>query len=230
MTQYPSRLLLVSFAVAAIATSFAPLHASPVFAHYRGVTLGDSLATVKTHLGAEPTTITVLHEKPSLIQELAWRPQRFISGVTVTPDPLSEMVLTFHQDRLVRIVAIYDRDKTRGLTDADMLELITSIYGPALLPSGVAVVNPKDPRKQIGTWSDINTRVVLWSEEHPRRLGLTISADGDAARLDEAAASGAALVAAAEPLRRRLLEEAAAAAIVDREAKIRAENKAKFKP
>ena len=50
---------------------------------------------------------------------------------------------------------------------------------------------------------------------------------GEPARL---AAIAARVYAAGEPLRRRALETAAAAAIVDREALIRAQNKARFKP
>jgi hypothetical protein len=54
----------------------APLQASPVFSHYRGVTLGDSVASVMTELKADAANLKVLHEVPSLIQELTWRPQR----------------------------------------------------------------------------------------------------------------------------------------------------------
>jgi hypothetical protein len=48
--------------------------------------------------------------------------------------------------------------------------------------------------------------------------------------MDEAAAISAGLDAAQEPARRRALEAAAAAALIDREALIRAQNKARFKP
>jgi hypothetical protein len=59
---------------------------------------------------------------------------------------------------------------------------------------------------------------------------LTITAHAAAVRMDEAAAIGVGLDAAQAPQRRRVLEAAAAAAIVDREALIRAQNKARFKP
>ena len=72
--------------------------------------------------------------------------------------------------------------------------------------------------------------MVLWTEQYPRRSGLTITAQAAAVRMDEAAAIGVGLDAAQAPQRRRVLEAAAAAAIVDREALIRAQNKARFKP
>lgn len=230
MSNNHARKAALSIVLAAIITTLAPLHASPVFSHYRGVTLGDSVATVLTQLGAEAASLKVLHERPSLIQELTWRPQRYVSGVSVTADPLAEMALTFHMGQLVRIAATYDRDRTQGLTDADLRELIGAVYGLARLPSRATTANPTADRRIIGSWGDDDTRVVLWSDEYPRRSGLTISAHAAAARMDDAAAIGAALDAAQEPLRRRALEAAAAAAIVDREALIRAQNKARFKP
>ena len=210
--------------------ALAPLHASPAFSHYRGVTLGDSLAAVVTELKADAADVKVLHEQPSLIQELTWRPQRFISGLTVTADPLAEIVLTFHVGQLVRIAATYDRDRVHGLTDADLRELISTVYGIALLPSREGPARPVTHRGIIGMWGDEDTRVALWTEEYPRRSGLTISAHEAATRMDEAAAIGAGLHAAREPMRRRAAAAAAAAAIVDREALIRAQNKARFKP
>ena len=225
-----AHMLALSFVVVAVVTSASPLHASPVFSHYRGVALGDSLATVVTALAADAATVKVLHERPSLIQELTWHPLRFISGLAVSADPLEKIVLTFHAGQLVRIAATYDRDRIRGLTDSDLRELVGSVYGTALLPSRAHMANPIADRAIIGDWGDQETRVVLWTEEYPRRSGLTISAHAAAARMDEAATIGASLDAAQEPLRRRALEAAAAAAIVDREALIRAQNKARFKP
>lgn len=222
--------LLMSWVLLGSVIAFAPLHASPVFSHYRGVTLGDSLATAITALGAEAASVKVLHERPSLIEELTWRPQRFISGMAVAADPLAEIVLTFHVGQLVRIAATYDRDRTHGLTDEDLRELVGNVYGVALLPSRATAARPAADRGIIGSWGDDDTRVVLWTEEYPRRSGLTITAHDAAVRMDQEAAIGAGLDAAAEPRRRRAREAAAAAAIVDREALIRAQNKARFKP
>ena len=207
-----------------------PLDASAPFSHYRGVTLGDSLTAVITELNADAAAVKVLHEQPSLIQELTWRPQRFVSGSAVTADPLAEIILTFHVGRLVRMAATYDRDRIQGLTDADLRELVSAVYGMALLPSRATSTARVIERRIIGSWGDEEAQVLLWSDEYPRRSGLTISAPAAAARMDEAAAIAARVYAAGEPLRRRALETAAAAAIVDREALIRAQNKARFKP
>jgi hypothetical protein len=222
--------VLASCVLAGALIASVPLDASPPFSHYRGVTLGDSLTAVVAELKADAATVKVLHEQPSLIQELTWRPQRFVSGLAVTADPLAEIVLTFHVGRLVRMAATYDRDRVHGLTDADLRELVSAVYGVAILPSRSTSAAPVIERRIVGTWGDEEAQVVLWSDEYPRRSGLTISAHAAAARMDEAAAIAAGIHAAAEPQRRRALETAAAAAVVDREALIRAQNKARFKP
>lgn len=214
-----------------IGVAIVPLGAAARFADYRGVTLGDSVATVVARLHAEPSSVRVLHEQPSLIEELTWRPSRFISGKTVTPDALAEMVLTFHLGQLVRIAATYDRERTQGLTDADLNELVSGVYGLSMLPS--AALSPAaaaEGRRTVGSWRDANTSIQLWSEDRPRRAGLTVTSLIGAAVLDEAAAVAARRDAEESPKREQARLVAAAAAIVARDAKIRLDNKAKFKP
>lgn len=221
-------LLLV---VSAIVVATVPLGASVRYADYRGVTLGDSVDTVVARLQVERSTIRVIHEQPSLIQELTFRPNRFVSGQTITPDTLAEMVLTFHKGELVRIAATYDRERTQGLTDADLTELASGVYGLSLLPStGIAPATTATGRRTIGSWGDGTTIVQLWSEELPRRAGLTVTSLIGAAVLDEASSIAARRESDAAPQRERDRLAAVAAAIIVRDEKIRLENKAKFKP
>ena len=213
-----------------IVAGVVPLDAS-TYATYREVTLGDSVATVVARLNADASTVKVLHEQPSLIQELTWRPNRFVSGETVAPDALSEMVLTFHLDRLVRIAAAYDRERTRGLTDADLNELVSGVYGLSMLPSTTTTPAALAAgRRTIGSWADADTLVELWSEDLPRRTGMMITSKTGAAVLDLASATAARREFDAAPQRERDRLAAVAAAIIVREEKVRLENKAKFKP
>jgi hypothetical protein len=208
-----------------------PLGASARYAEYRGVVLGDSVATAVARLQAEASTVKVLYEQPSLIQELTWRPSRFISGETVAPDALSEMVLTFHLGELVRIAAAYDRERTQGLTDADLNELVSGVYGLSMLqPSATRPAAPASGRRTIGSWSDADTLVELWSEALPRRAGLVVTSKTGAAVLDQASATALRRESDAAPQRERDRLAAVAAAIIVRDEKIRVENKATFKP
>ena len=212
--------------------ALAPLSAfAPSLSHYRNVNLGDTVATVVERLQLSSADVKVLYEEPSLVQEVAWRPHRFVSGTVIVADPLAEMALTFSANRLARIVVTYDREKTQGLTDADLLELLTHTYGPPLLQSTTPQpLTATTPRRLIATWADADTRLQLWREEYPRLVGLTITATAADAELENAFVEGARLAALGAPAREREKQAAAAAAIKEREHQVRLENKAKFKP
>jgi hypothetical protein len=201
---------------------------------YRAVSLGDSVQTVVERLGLTTSDVKVLHDRPVLVQELTWRTRPFVSGITVASDPLAEMVLTFHLGRLARIVATYDRERTSGLTDADLEELLSEAYGVALLRSKVSDVpsapSSPSPRATVSVWADADTTVALWREEYPGRVGLLITATGADRDLQQAIADGARLAAAEAPQRERDKQAAAKAALKDRDAQIRLDNKANFKP
>ena len=92
---------------------------------YRDVSLGDPGQVVVDRLKVPLSDVKVVHDRPTVVQQLTWRPHRSVSGATVEPDPLAEMVLTFHLGRLARIAVSYDRARTAGLTDADLNDALT---------------------------------------------------------------------------------------------------------
>jgi hypothetical protein len=226
-----SRVLLVC-SLSAVLTATSLSASSPaVFARYRDVMLGDSFTTVVERLQVESSTVRVLSQDPSLVQEVTWRPHRFLSGMTVVPDPLAEMVLTFHFDRLVRVVAIYDRDRIEGLTDPDLVELLSAVYGLPLLPStskaprGAAAL-----RQTLAVWMDADTQLLLWRDEYPRRVGLTVATIAAEPALQAAVVEGARRSAEGDPQREREARAAAAKTLMERVERIRLANKAGFKP
>jgi hypothetical protein len=227
-----SKFLLVAF-IGLLCVSVSA--SSPVvLSRYRAVSLGDSVETVVERLQVASSDVKVLHDRPALVQELTWRTRPFVSGATVAADPLAEMVLTFHVGRLARIVATYDRERTIGLTDADLEELLSEVYGVALLRSRASEMpsapSSLAPRRTVSMWADADTTVALWREEYPARVGLLISATAADRDLQQAIADAARLAAAEAPQREREKQAAATAAVKDRDAQIRLENKAKFKP
>jgi hypothetical protein len=202
-----------------------------VFSRYRDVTLGESTTTVLERLQVESSAVKVLSQHPSLVQEVTWRLHRFLSGTTVAHDPLAEMVLTFHLERLVRIVAIYDRDRIEGLTDPDLVELLSAAYGLPLLPSASSQApRTAAQRKTLAVWTDADTHVSLWRDEYPRRVGLTVAAMAAEPALEAAIVEGARRTAEGGPQRDRDARAAAAGAIKERDDRIRLANKAGFKP
>src|SRR5687767_2420572 len=218
-----------ALAVGLMALVSTPLHSADPWSSYRGVALGDSVTAVVEQLNIVEPIIKVLYQQPSLVQELTWRPQRFVSGVTVTPDPLGDLVLTFMNGRLIRMTATYDRDRTEGLSDADFLELLDTTYGLARIPSRTSGPLGAEPRRTSASWGDDEALVRLWTEDHPRRVGLTITSPADGA-LQTAIADGVIAEREAAPQRELVRQAAAAAVLKEREEKIRLANKANFKP
>jgi hypothetical protein len=226
-----SRALLLT---ALFATAFAlPVaSAESVFSRYRGVTLGDSVQVVVDQLKATLSDVKVVHTRPTLIQQLTWRPHQFVSGVRIEPDPLAEMVLTFHLGRLARIAVVYDRERTAGLTNADLHDALTSVYGTSMLlstPMLTTLALPAVP-ETIGGWGDGETLVLLWRETYPDRVRLTITAIAADQAMQDAIADAKRLDTSEAPGRDLARRVAEAAALRTRDENARRDNKATFKP
>ena len=148
----------------------------------------------------------------------------------VAPEALAEMVLTFHLGRLARIVATYDRDRTEGLTNADLHDAFTTIYGTSMLVPTPGGVRSSSEPEIIGQWGDGETLVVLWREVYPRRFKVTVSSVAADRLLQGGLASGVRLEATEAPTRdmvRRLSEEQTQRR---RDEQSRLDNKSAFKP
>jgi len=102
---------------------------------YRAVVFGSSVSSVVTVTGANASGITVIHQRPALIQELTWRPQYSVNRPLERTEPVKEVVFRFHDDELFRITVVYDARLVEGLTNADVIDAVSAIYGPATTPT-----------------------------------------------------------------------------------------------
>jgi hypothetical protein len=224
--------LSVLFLLGVVAFGIPATAAESVLAHYRGMTLGEPLQAVVDRLQLTPADVKTVHAQPALVQQVTWRPRPFNSGVTPTVESIAEMLLTFHAGQLAQIAVTYERTRTQGLTDADLREALEGSYGPSLListPTQRAAGIPS-PEMAIGRWEDSETVLILWREQFPNRIGLTLTSIARAAALQAAIADGVRVEAEAAPARELARRAAEAAAIRERDEKIRLENKTKFKP
>jgi hypothetical protein len=99
---------------------------------YRPFQFGMDLTRAAEAGGMHVSDAKVIHQRPGLIQELTWRPDR--SPLFSISDPVTDVVLSFYNGELFRMAVEYDRYKTRGMTLGDMTEAISAIYGTATLP------------------------------------------------------------------------------------------------
>ena len=105
------------------------------FSHYRVFQLGTSLSSVAQAANMGPSDVRVIQQHPSLIQELDWRPQYQSPSTRIAMDPVLEVTLTFYNDQLFRITITYDRSRTDGMTNADVIEAVSARYGLAVVPA-----------------------------------------------------------------------------------------------
>jgi hypothetical protein len=205
---------------------------------YRTFELGTDVAAVSALTGVASSAATTVHQRPVLSQDLEWRPSRWMPGATAA-DSVEQIVFSFYDDRLFRIVVEYGHDRTEGMTDADMIGAISAVYGPSVKPSVTPARGSVRVQSQIETesgspvarWGDREHAVVLYRNSSYReafRLIVTDLAVADlerkneiqALRLDEQEAPQ-------REIARQKKERDDARAAVE---KARSDNKGLFKP
>ena len=177
----------------------------------------------------------MIHHRPALIQELTWRP-RYGARRAASPDTESveQVVFGFHDGRLFRVTVDYDREQTKGLMDADMVEAISAIYGPQVKPSvsrrqqAPPVYDDPTP---IAQWGNADNSVMLYRlSSYATSFRLVVTAEPVAALARTAAARAVVLDAREAPQREAAREKKQADERRVADEKARLTNKATFRP
>jgi hypothetical protein len=210
-----------------------PFNQQRDLSRYREFQLGMSLPTIANRTGMEPSQATVIQQRPALIQELDWwvLPSLDLSSKA---DPVNEVLFTFYNGQLFRIVVSYDSYKTEGLTDEDMVEAISAKYGTPTRSIGKTILVSSSVfdgagEKAIARWKTSQCSIsLLRSPDNPsfemllswnRVDALARTATAEAVRLDEQEAPQRAI-----ELQKEQHEENLAA-----QAKVRLANKEAFR-
>jgi hypothetical protein len=109
---------------------FAPLIHGQDLSRYRKFSLGTSLADLSKQVGPYSQETTLAHQRPAVIQEVTFWPLS-PSRSAVGLEPVSQILFSFYNGELYRILVTYDRDAIQGLTDDDMVKAISARYGTA---------------------------------------------------------------------------------------------------
>ena len=107
-----------------------PLIYAQDLSRYREFQLGMNLLAVAKQIDARPSEVRVIHQRPAVIQELEWRPRNALAS-SREAGSVNEVLFTFYNGELFRMVVSYDQQRTEGLTDQDMIEAISATYGVA---------------------------------------------------------------------------------------------------
>src|ERR1700730_163938 len=125
------------------------------FSKYRTFSLGTSLGTVLKHTDQKLADVNVTHSRPSLFQELTWRP-RNPPGSSPGSDSVEQILFSFYNGELYKISVTYDQSSTEGLTAEDLVKSISAKYGPAtrVMPELDATTNERYDAKQkpVASW------------------------------------------------------------------------------
>jgi len=131
---------------------------------YRNFELKSNLASVSALASVQSSAAKMIHQRPAVLQELEYRPSRWVSGsITASTDPVEQMLFSFYNDQLFRIVVGYGRSQTMGMTAADMIGAITAVYGTPL-PRAARPASRMDTQSgtPLARWGNSEHTVVLY--------------------------------------------------------------------
>lgn len=112
---------------------------APDLSRYREFHFGMDLPEVAEQAGMQLSEARVIHQRPAVIQELEWRPTSPI-GISHQADSVQQVLFSFYNGEVFRMVVVYDRYRTEGLTDEDMVGAISARYGAATRPAATVVL------------------------------------------------------------------------------------------
>ena len=168
---------------------------------YRGVAFGSSVSSVTAITGMNAGAVKVVHERPSLIQEITWRPQYAVGRPAGGIEAAQDITFRFYDDQLFIVSVVYEARLVEGLTNMDIIDAVSAVYGPAVLtaaaPKGapLPVTGTIHGSAVLARWQSPEHEFTLIREAYPatfRLVGVSLklqaaalAAETEAARLDK---------------------------------------------
>lgn len=211
-----------------LAVVLSPLLSGADLSTYRGFQFGMSLHAAVKHSGMDVSEVTTIQQRPARIQQLTWKPGRFASTERDT-DPVQQVLLTFYDGQLSRMMVDYDGNKTSGLTSEDMIGAISAGYGTASRPV-VATILPSasfsEGVRVVARWEDAGYSLSLVQARYELKFGL-IAVSKRLDGLAEAAIDNGIYLDEQEAPQRAKAKEQNAQSVLD---KVRLANVGHFRP
>ena len=204
---------------------------------YRDFQLGATVAAVTAFTDTRSADVVLVHERPALMQELRWIPSSFgTAGRSPSGgEGLQEVVFSFYENQLYRLMVDYERSETQGMTDRDMVDAISGLYGP---PSSSKLADEGTntrasetlPSRLVARWSGPGYAVAVSRWAYGAAWRLTVESTPLAALARTADARAAVLDVQEGPQREADRARREQLAKDDAEAAARAANKETFQP
>jgi hypothetical protein len=221
-----SRLFLI--AVAFVLS--AQLVSAQDLSRYRAYTLDGSVDSVLAASEARPSDVTVVYARPSIIQALEWHAPYARSG-SEQIDPVRQITFSFCDNALYQVLVSYDPERTDGLSNSEIIDSLTAAYGtPVLVSARKRPLDAAPDTVVLAQWDSAKSSVTLMRGVYTPEFQLMLTSKALSTRARSAIREAARLEVADAPRReveQRKKEAADANAARD---KIRAANKAAFRP
>jgi|SRR5579863_579847 len=152
------RSLVVCFLVIAVILLSSPRVRAQDLSKYRNFSFGMTVADVSKQIDQKAANAAVLHQHPALIQELTWWPPQPYSSLRPA-EPVDQILFSFYNGALYRMLVTYENSATKGLNDEDMIRAVSAKYGVATRPIATVVNFPTNSpyhatEKVIARWED----------------------------------------------------------------------------
>ncbi len=105
------------------------------FAVYRGFAFGSSVEAAAKLAGTKMSGVRTVHVRPARIEEFDWEPGAYSQVDSAKFGSVRDGLLRFYNGQLFQIVVTYDRQRTEGMSAADMIDSISATYGAATRPT-----------------------------------------------------------------------------------------------
>jgi hypothetical protein len=218
------------FAVAIVLVLGTPLVSAQDTLRYRAYALDSSIDSVLTATGSRAADIRVLHQRPALIQELEWRAPYASSG-TEFADPVRTIVFSFCDNALYQVLVNYDLGRTDGLSNGDIIDSLTAVYGaPVPAPARNRPLDASADTVVLAQWDRAGSSLTLLRGVYSAEFQLLLTAKASSTRARGAIREARRLDAADAPRREREQRKQEAADATAARDKLRASNKAAFRP
>ena len=218
------------FALAVVLVLSSQLVVAQDASRYRAYALDSSVEAVLVESGARAADMKLLHERPAIIQELEWRAPYVHSG-NEPLDPVRAIVFSFCDNALYQVLVSYDTARTDGLNNSDIIGALTATYG-APVP-GSAKNRPLDAAADtvmLAQWDRASSSLTLLRGVYSSEFQLLLTSKALSTRARGAIREAARLDTAEAPRREREQRKKDVADATAARDKIRAANKAAFRP
>ena len=159
-----------------------PLPNSQTLSMYREFRFGADLLAVSKRAHVKPSEARTIHERPAVIQELAWQAPYIRSSPGA--DSVRDILFSFYNGELFRIMVTYDPERIAGMTAEDIVEAVSAKYGNATRPvaeiilsstqfynGGEKIISDRT-EKIIARWEDTQCSFNLFQPSYQSTFGM----------------------------------------------------------